>query len=391
MVAGLLLAMVIIHGIIQTGLPSLDKALLADLGVSRGALKAREAIFFLASGLASFLVGQATRRIGPNLVVFAGLVLLALSLWAYAHARTIGQIYAIYPVLGLCFASVHVVIVVLLIHRNFPTRRAPAIAIALSGTSLGAAIFPSLVVHLLASETWRATLEQLALLPLLALPVLILLLPRNGYTAASRLPVSPHAEATIRRTLPRLLCLIAATFGTFYAATSFLMNLFLYLQDVGLKPATAALGMSCVFVVGLIGKAVVGLCAERWGSHSVWIVQQGLLLAGAILLTSAVVPLLVPGLILLGLGWAGCYVMTQVVISEYFAGPDLGQLIGAFFLFEGASSALGTWVAARLFDLFGSYRMGFAVNVLAVLLAIGATVLFRRSIAREREAVRPRP
>jgi hypothetical protein len=38
MIAGLLLAIVIIHGIIQAGLPTLDKALLAELGVSRGAL-----------------------------------------------------------------------------------------------------------------------------------------------------------------------------------------------------------------------------------------------------------------------------------------------------------------------------------------------------------------
>ena len=58
--------------------------------------------------------------------------------------------------------------------------------------------------------------------------------------------------------------------------------------------------------------------------------------------------------------------------------------VGAFFLFEGASSALGTWAAARLFDVFGSYQIGFAINILTVLLAIAATLVFRRSIARDR-------
>jgi MFS family permease len=385
LVAGLLLAMVIIHGIIQSGLPALDKALLDDLGISRGDLKAREAIFFLASGTSSFVVGLVTRRIGPNFIVAGGLLLLSAMLWLYAQTSGITQIYAIYPVLGLCFASVHVVIVVLLIHRNFAKRRALAISIALSGTSMGAAIFPSLVVHLLQTETWRETLTQLSLLPLLALPVLLLLLPRNGY-AAARAAGSGSAEAeegAIRRTPLRLACLLAATFGTFFAATSFLMNMFLYLQDVGMQPESAALGMSAIFVTGLLGKTVVGLCAERWGSHVVWLVQQGILLVGAALLTTGVVAILLPGLVLLGIGWAGCYVMTQVVISEYFAGPKLGQLIGAFFLFEGASSAFGTWLAARLFDAFGTYQVGFLINVLTVALAIGATFVFRRSVARE--------
>lgn len=382
-VAGLLLAMIVIHGIIQAGLPALDKALLDDLRISRGDLKAREAIFFLASGTSSFLVGLVTRRIAPNFVVFGGLMLLALVLWLYSQAASIGQIYAIYPFIGLCYASVHVVIVVLLIHRNFEKRRALAISIALSGTSMGAAIFPSLVVHLLKSETWRETLSQLAVLPLLALPFMVLLLPRNGYAAARAHAAAPVAEGTIRRTPLRLACLMVATFGTFYAATSFLMNLFLYLQDVGMKPEMAAGGMSAVFVIGLCGKAVVGLCAERWGSTAVWLVQQVILLGGAILLTTGVIVMLLPGLVLLGIGWAGCYVMTQVVLSEYFAGPKLGQLIGAFFLFEGASSALGTWAAARLFDLFGSYQIGFIVDVGTVALAIVATLILRRSLARD--------
>jgi MFS family permease len=389
MVAGLLIAMVTIHGIIQAGLPALDSALLADLGISRGDLKAREAIFFLASGTSSFLVGLLSRRVAPNFIVFGGLVLLALMLWLYSHAGSIGQIYGIYPFLGLCFASVHVVVVVLLIQRNFATRRAFAISVALSGTSLGAAIFPSLVVHLLKTETWRDTLTQLAVLPLIVLPFLLLLLPRNGYSGTRTLASTsgqavPVAEGTIRRTRLRLGCLMMATFGTFYAATSFLMNLFLYLQDVGMKAETAALGMSAVFVIGLLGKAIVGLCAERWGSQTVWLVQQVILLGGAMLLTTGVVAILLPGLVLLGLGWAGCYVMTQVVLSEYFAGPRVGPLIGAFFLFEGASSALGTWAAARLFDVFGSYQVGFVINVLTVTLAIGATLVFRRSIARDR-------
>jgi MFS-type transporter involved in bile tolerance (Atg22 family) len=71
------------------------------------------------------------------------------------------------------------------------------------------------------------------------------------------------------------------------------------------------------------------------------------------------------------------------MLSEYFAGPKVGQFIGAFFLFEGASSALGTWAAAKLYDVFGSYQVGFVINIVAVALAISATRVFRKSVAQD--------
>ncbi len=378
-VVGLLLVMAVCHGIITAGLPVLDKVLLGELGISRADLKLRESIFLLASGSSGLAIGFLTQILRPRTIVLSGLALLAVTLAAYGHATTIGQIYALYVLLGMCYASSHVVIVVLLVRQCLATRQALAISVALSGTSLGSAIFPNLTVYALDSFDWRHVLNMLAVLPLLILPVAAFLLPRIDAKAPA-LTAGGEAATVKPRSLATTLFLLAAIFGIFFSSTAILLNLFLHLQDIGLSQHAAATGLSAVFVIGLIGKVLVGAAAERWGIHRVWMIEQAVLLSGALLLAFAGPSLAIPGLLLLGLGWAGCYVLTQVVISDVFAGANLGKIAGGFIVFEAISSGSGVWSAAALFDHYGSYRFAFELCCGLLTMAIVATLMFRRSL-----------
>ena len=385
-VFGLLLVMAVCHGIITAGLPVLDKVLLNELGISRADLKLRESIFLLSSGCSGLAIGLLTQRLQPRTIVLSGLGLLAVTLAAYGHARTIGQIYALYVLLGMCFASSHVVIVVLMVRRCLATRQALAISVALSGTSLGSAIFPNLTVMALERFDWRQVLTMLAALPLLVLPIAAVLLPRSGMSSADA--VANGARQGVATRLPgyAIGLLLLTIFGIFFSSTAILLNLFLHLQDIGLSQPAAAAGLSAFFVVGLVGKVLVGAAAERWGVYRVWTIQQIVLLSGALLLALAGPAVAIPGLLLLGLGWAGCYVLTQVVISEVFAGANLGKIAGGFIVFEAISSGSGVWIAAALFDAYGSYRFAFELCCGLLTMAIVSATLFRRALLRHEDA-----
>lgn len=380
LIGGLLLVMTVSHGIISAGLPALDSAILEDLRITRGALKLRETIFLLSSGCSGLLIGFLTTRVQPARIVHLGLLLLAVTLFGYSHATSIGQIYLLYVLLGLCFASSHVVIVVLMVRTWFATRRTLAISIALSGTSIGAAIFPNVTVAALEGLDWREVVRWAAILPLLVLPAALILV-RGGRAADGDEEGTPGPTSVrhVRRRHPLALALLMmATFGTFFASTAFLLNLFLYLQDIGMDARSAALGLSVVFITGLIGKVLVGMAAEKWGTNRVWNSQQLILLAGALVLSMATPAFAFVGLLLLGAGWAGCYVLTQVVIADYFAGPRLGQYTGAFIVFEAIASGTGVWAAGATFDVFGSYRPGFYVCTALIAIAVVCGYLFRR-------------
>lgn len=379
-VAALLLVMTVCHGVITSGLPAFDTTLLAKLGISRADLKLRESIFLIASGLSGLGIGFLTMRIAPRTIVLAGLALLSATLFLYGHAQTIGQIYLLYALLGLCYASSHVVIVVLMVRQCFEQRRALAISVALSGTSIGAAIFPGLIVMLLERHDWRQVLTGLAVLPLALLPLVAVLLPRlrTGETLNPAPAIAAKTDTHYRRSPLIIVLLLISIFGTFFSSTAFLLNLFLFLQDIGMSPRMTATGISTVFVVGLVGKLLVGAAAERWGVHRVWTGQQCVLLAGAAILALAIPSIAFAGLVLLGLGWAGCYVLTQVVISDVFAGPNLGRIVGGFIVFEAIASGSGVWLAAFAADRFGSYQAAFAMCCGLLLVSILATIAFRR-------------
>ena len=385
-VFGLLLVMAVCHGIITAGLPVLDKVLLNELGISRADLKLRESIFLLSSGCSGLAIGLLTQRLQPRTIVLSGLGLLAVTLAAYGHARTIGQIYALYVLLGMCFASSHVVIVVLMVRRCLATRQALAISVALSGTSLGSAIFPNLTVLALERFDWRQVLTMLAALPLLVLPIAAVLLPRSGMSSADAVANGARQGAAMRLPGYAIGLLLLTIFGIFFSSTAILLNLFLHLQDIGLSQPAAAAGLSAFFVVGLVGKVLVGAAAERWGVYRVWTIQQIILLSGALLLALAGPAVAIPGLLLLGLGWAGCYVLTQVVISEVFAGANLGKIAGGFIVFEAISSGSGVWIAAALFDAYGSYRFAFELCCGLLTMAIVSATLFRRALLRHEDA-----
>lgn len=379
-VFALLLVMTVCHGIITSGLPALDRTLLETLDISRADLKLRETIFLMASGLSGLGIGFLTARVAPRTIVLAGLAMLAAALAIYGHAQSIGQIYVLYALLGMCYASAHVVIVVLMVRQCFEERRALAISVALSGTSIGSAIFPSLIVLALEHYHWRDVLMWLAILPIILLPIVAVLLPRLrvGETLSPPSAVTAKPVTLYRRSPLVVGLLLVAIFAIFFSSTAFLLNLFLYLEDIGMSAQMTAVGVSTVFIVGLIGKILVGMAAERWGVHQVWTSQQCILLAGAAILSLAIPSVAFVGLALLGLGWAGCYVLTQVVISEVFAGPNLGRIAGGFIVFEAIASGSGVWIAASAADHFGSYQNAFILCCGLLVVSIFATLLFRR-------------
>lgn len=393
MIGGLLLVMTISHGIISAGLPALDTAILADWGISRGALKLRETIFLLSSGVSGLLIGFLTIRIKPSTIVMAGLCLLSATLWFYSIAQSIQQIYVLYMFLGMCFASAHVVVVVLMVRDRFELKRTLAIAIALSGTSIGSAIFPNIAVIALEHWDWQSVLRGASILPLLILPITFILVRDGKPSSATENKAVEGTQSNNAASAQRkhssfaLILLLIATCGTFFASTAFLLNLFLYLQDIGLTQRTAALGLSVVFLTGLVGKILVGIAAERWGTNQVWNVQQIILFFGAVLLCLANPAIAFVGLVFLGIGWAGCYVLTQVVIADHFAGPKLGQLIGAFIVFEAISSGTGVWAAGAIFDLYGSYLPGFYMCSGIIFIAAVAGFLFKRTVESEKKSL----
>lgn len=397
----LLFMMTVSHGIITAGIPVFDQRIIEELGLSRGALKFRDFVQIIAAGLSGLSIGYAVSKIPAERICQFGLLLLSATLFLYSMVDHVWAIYALHVALGFCYASAHVVIVVLFVSEWFNTKRAIAISIALSGTSIGSALFPQVAVMIMEDFGWRGALRGLALFPLAVFPLIVLFLRRSpeslGYSSfgVRTEPVSTashnNEESSLNLRDPAqvrdLILLIIATLGVFYAASAFIYHTFLHLRDEGFSEQTAASGLTIVFVTGLFGKILSGFAADAWGTRRVWLSCQVMLLCAGLILTLLGNAWVWVGLFALGLGWAGCYTLTQVMISERFAGPMLGKLVGWFIVFEAIGSGSGSWLTGALFDAFGTYDVAFSVNSGLIAVACIATLLLGRFQSRSTQAM----
>jgi hypothetical protein len=262
----------------------------------------------------------------------------------------------------------------LILTRLFNIGIGPALGVVLAGESLGGTIFPQILVRLIEAEGWRPAMRTLAVLPLLMLAVMPWVLrwvPERRLAAAPTTEAASGRLSVLRFIFQRdVLLLYAAGAALYYAGGGFFAHAFLNFQDRGFAPQAAASCVSLLFITAFAGKGLSGFLAERLGPYRTWLSLQGIFLAGGLLYTLSNAPLVWLGVVLVGVGWGGCYTVTQAVMTTRFVGPSLGRLTGVAVLAEGLAGGLGSWLTGVGFDATGSYQWPFIGLCLSVGLAI---------------------
>jgi MFS family permease len=373
-----------------SGITAFDRPILEELEVSRGALKFGDTIQLLVSAILAPVGGWVADRWGVRPAMIAGALLLAAGFWGYSAIDSITDVYLLRVVTGASLAGAGLVICVTIVSRWFVTHRGLALGVMLAGTSLGNALVPQLATWLIGERGWRAALPVLALLPLALLPLMLFVVKewpeRIGLAPYGGLPAArPGAPATTApgsefrdalRTANFWLIGLAA-FCTFYSILGLSGNLFLHMQDLGFDPATAARAFLPLFVMGLVGKLGAGLLTEVLPRKVVFALCLGLMLAGAILLTTLSTRLLWPGLWIFGLGWGANYTMLQALVADVFGARSLGKILGAITVIDATGGALGPWITGLLFDLHHDYQLSFGLMSVLVTIAFCAAMLIR--------------
>ena len=381
-----LLVLLVSNGLIFTGITAFDESLLTEFGWSRGALKFRDLLTLLLTGLLAPLMGALIDRAGPRLLAMAGSLLLAALYLAYSRVGAIGHVYLIHIGFAVVLSAAGLNVAVIMVSQWFVARRGTAIGIALIGTSLGGVVFPKLIVSMLPALGWRQSFLWLSAIPV-GLFVLLSLLARSpqslglqpfGAGAVKSDPGASHTApdigyaAALRTRTFWSLALVAMT--TYYCMMSVTAHLFLHMRDMQFELAAAGQALAVMFALGLVGKFTFGVLADLFRPHAVLLINLVVMAAGTFLLATLRPGLIWYALILFGLGWGGIYTMIQLLAVSAFGLSAAGKILGTITLLDAGAAGLGVWATALLFDRFGSYQIAFNVLcVLMVLALIGAT------------------
>ena len=322
-----------------------DESLINEFGWSRGALKFRDLITFLLTGLVAPFMGIIIDKIGTRKLMIGGSILLSIAYLGYSQIDSLIGMYLIHVLFAVVLVACGLNVAIILVSQWFKVHRGTAIGIALVGTSLGGVFFPAIIPGLIAEHGWRESFQLVALVPVIVLLIAAFVIRSHpslmGMTALGKANQNdqnssneaPEVQRTSTRGLDYWDAIKTRTFWalstvammTFYSMLAAAAHLFLHMRDMQFDPATAGQALSLMFGMALIGKFAFGLLADHLNQKLVFLGNQAVMIAGAICLATLSPELIWTAITIFGLGWGGLYTLLQLQAVNSFGLKAAGK------------------------------------------------------------------
>ena len=331
----------------------------------------------IAAALGAPVIGRLADRRGFHsmfLLCTLGMAATELALWRFANgfaALLMGTI-----IIGFIGGGSSTVLITRPISAHFRRYRGLALGLVGTGISVTTIAASPLMDWVIAREGWRTGFLALALIALvLGLPAAMLLMPRIASThGVPPIPGPANRDYLHSRDF---WILVAANFCASMATAAAIGQLSPMLQERGLSPSSAALGISCFAAGQFIGKLGGGWLLDRFEPRLVAASLNALPTLGFVLLLTqhgSFAPLM------LAAGLIGVLQGADIGIFSYFIAHRFdvsryGAIFGAMHGFGWIGNGLALVAAGWSFDHFHGY---WAAQVTAIALLLLTALLISR-------------
>ena len=171
---------------------------------------------------------------------------------------------------------------------------------------------------------------------------------------------------------------------------SYNKHILVQLKELGYPPIQAADYKSLFFLVSACSRVSFGWLCDRSDKRTVVLLHFALIAGGypLLLLVPQHRELLVPCLVIVGVGYGGLLPSMPILSVHYFGRTHLGMILGVYKIAYDVAAASAPLFTAYLYDLYGTYAVPDMWNTLFAW--IGVSLVFfglKRSLA-PRGAVR---
>lgn len=362
-------------------------ALEREFGWSRSEIMSAAIFDTVAVLTTGLFAGRLIDRIGARPValvscVMLGLLTMALSLTTssilFFYAVTALRAFTAVGTMPPAFAKV--------VSANFDKRRGLALGIALSATGVAGMILPPYVLVFITQYGWRTAYVALGLLPLvIALPAIVLLLPRNdgknaiaAQAAKTGQAVPPPLEGvTVKEALSgyRFWLMGMVACGAGVGLGGILGNLVPMLLDRGFSPGVAASQLSLYGLVIVVGRLFAGWLLDRHWAPAVGSVFLAAPAIGAALLWSGAdtVGMVSLAVVLVALASGAEFDLMAFLTSKYFGRRNFSALYSG----QNALFAAGAGVSPAIFGLVHDRTLSYtpALLMASLVFAVSAAAI----------------
>lgn len=333
-------------------------------GWTRAGISGAMTIGFIVMGVAGFLWGTLTDRIGARPVVLIASITLGLGLFIASRATDLLLFQIAYGGMvgasgGAFFAPLMATVI-----GWFDRHRSLAVSLVSLGAGVAPMVMTPLATVLIEQIGWRSAMAATAVVATaLIFPLGFLVrrppAPINEETTQSA-PGSASNEGrsiveVMRR--PQFIVLAAVFFLCCAAHSGPIFHTVSYAMLCGASAIAAASIYSVEGVAGLFGRLIFGVLADRLGVKRV--IVAGLLLQAAGIYTYIYIGELTQFYMLamvLGLAYGGVMPLYAVLARDYFSARVMGTVLGGITMTSSIGMAFGPVGGGWLFDTFGDYH-----------------------------------
>jgi MFS family permease len=363
-------------------------ALIEEFGWSRADTSLIFSVSMIVFALTSTIAGFALDRWGARTIFGLGTSLLAIGLLLCSQVNSLTQLVLAYGVVaGLGITILGLGLQAGFVSRWFRRRRGIAIGFTFAGTGLGTLILIPGTEYLIGVAGWRMAYVSLSGLALAMVPIVVVFLrsepadiglyPDGQATPQASLQSSEasSAEWTMAAALhtPAFWLVIVASLGAIGPLRMLTVHQLAVATAAGFDRLYAASLIGLSGAITAVSFVVFGALSDRIGRRIAYAIGSLCMLAAILILaglhTADRSIWLILYAIMVGLGEGSRSSLVTAVTSDLFPGNALGAINGAVGSAFGAGAAVMPWLAGKLYDLSGSYRLAFAIAAVAVLIS----------------------
>ncbi len=363
------------------------KPLAAEYEWSRSVISLGASINMFVYSVCSIFVGRIVDRVAPRWVITIGALIASLSFILTSFVKTPWQFYLVYGLLaGMGASGLGVVVTNSSVGKWFIRKRGLALGLATMGISFGTIVLTPTAGFIVKNYNWQAgflflgvvifmigvTLSQLLMKR--TRPEAYGLLPDGDVTAEDVLKINdvPHPPRMPYGEMfrDRRFWTLGIAFGL---AIMTLMSVFVhqvaYALDNGIDKIAAASSLGAVGMAGFAGQFFFGWLSDRLKDAKYSAILGMVIMIGGmvILLNAATVRGLYVYALVYGFGYGCLAPMMPILAADRFGRHVLGSVYGMLTFFIGLGGSIGPLIGGVVYDLFGSYRYVWQLNILTLI------------------------
>ena len=353
------------------------KPLIADFGWSRAETVSAFSITLLVQAAAAIGTGWLTDKLGPRIVVMIFGSFLGISYLLLSQINSLWQFIVITALISSIGLSAGGTPIMATAARWFTRKRGTMIAIIQSGAGIGGFIIAPFASWLIISYSWRSAYIVLGIIALVVIIISGSLLKRapqstqrlsdglsENITVSDNVPKSAMQASgfTLREVVrTRTFWIVLGIYFSFgFCRSTFIPHIAAHVQDMGFSLADGANVLATLTITSIAGRFWLGWFGNRLAFMVSFLVTTIALIWA--LFTHDLWGLYLFAVIF-GFGWGAQAVLRITVAVETVGLVSIGLLMGIWGFAEAGASAMGSYMAGYLFDIYGSYQVAFLIGI----------------------------